>query len=58
LTDAQRQKIEDFFADQAAMYAREGEDPPDCASVTFTWVAGLGRSITASINDSKEYEIE
>ena len=54
LTDAQTQKIENYFAEQSAMYEQAGEDRPDCASVTFTWTPDLGRSVTAHINGSTQ----
>lgn len=46
LTDAQLEKINDHIAEQGALYAAAGEDPPSSVSVTFEWVPGLGRSVT------------
>ncbi len=52
LTAVQTKRIEDYFAEQTAICRQQGEDRPDCASVTFTWTPDMGRSVTAYINGS------
>ena len=45
LTESQLDQINLYFAERNAGYARENEDQASEVSVTFTWVAGLGRFI-------------
>ncbi|NMG31764.1 hypothetical protein [Aromatoleum evansii] len=47
LTDEQLLRLNQYIADAAARHAHANEDAPSEVSVTFTWMPGLGRSITA-----------
>jgi hypothetical protein len=45
LTAVQLDQINRYFEETAKSHALAGEDPPAEASVTFTWVPGLGRIV-------------
>ena len=47
LSSEQLDRINQHFQDQAARHAEAGEDPPDSVHVTFLWVPGYGRMVTA-----------
>lgn len=50
LTAAQLDQINRYFEETAKSHALAGEDPPSEASVTFTWVPGLGRIVHAAFD--------
>ena len=59
LTESQLDQINLYFGEQNAGYAREKEDQACEISVTFTWVAGLGRFIEISYDsDVNGHQIE
>jgi hypothetical protein len=47
LTDAELARINGYFNDRAVQHAAEGEDAPSGVSVTFAFVPGFGRMVTA-----------
>ena len=59
LTDEQLARINQYFQERAQGYAEAGEDNANCAHVTFAWMPGIGRSVTAYFNsENKGCEIE
>ena len=50
LTDEQVARINQYFQEQAQGYADAGEDAVDAVYVTFVWMPGIGRSVTAHFN--------
>ena len=50
LTDEQLARINQYFREQSLAYAQAGEDPCDSAHITFAWMPGFGRSVTAYFN--------
>lgn len=47
LTEAELARINEHFRSRAAAHAMEGEDAPSCVSVTFDFMPGFGRVVTA-----------
>ena len=54
LTDEKLARINQYFEERSLAYAQAGEDSVDSAHVTFAWVPGFGRSLTAYFNGEIE----
>lgn len=54
LTDAELARINEYLSEKAARHAAEGEDPPSGASVTFDFMPGFGRVVTARFDGESE----
>ena len=51
LAEEQLARINQYFQEQAQAYADAGEDSAGSAHVTFVWMPGFGRSVTAYFDD-------
>ena len=59
LSDEQLARINKYFQEQAQAYVDAGEDSAGSVHVTFVWMPGLGRSVTAYFDgDIEGCEIE
>ena len=53
LTDEELGRINGYIDGRAARHAAEGEDPPSGVSVTFDFMPGFGRVVTARFDGAK-----
>lgn len=54
LTDAELARINGYISEKTAGHAAEGEDPPSGVSVTFDFMPGFGRVVTARFDGAEE----
>ena len=53
LTDAELARINGYISDRAMRHAAEGEDSPSGVSVTFDFLPGFGRVVTARFDGAE-----
>jgi hypothetical protein len=53
LTDAELARINGYISERAVRHAAEGEDPPSGVSVTFDFMPGFGRVVTARFDGTE-----
>lgn len=53
LTDAELERINVYFSERTAAHAAEGEDAPAAVSVTFDFMPGFGRMVTARFDGGR-----